>query len=50
MKQQMIGLTGPTGSGKGEVARVLAALGCAIVDADRLSLHCQIKTIKDYEN
>ncbi len=33
----IIGLTGPTGAGKSEAARALAAAGCAIVDADRVS-------------
>lgn len=33
----VIGLTGPTGAGKSEAARALAAAGCAIVDADRVS-------------
>lgn len=35
MKQRIIGLTGPTGSGKSEAARALAARGCVIVDADK---------------
>ncbi len=33
----IIGLTGPTGAGKSEAARALAAAGCVIVDADRVS-------------
>lgn len=33
----IIGLTGPTGAGKSEAARALAAEGCAVVDADRVS-------------
>ena len=33
----IIGLTGPTGAGKSEAARALAATGCAVVDADRVS-------------
>lgn len=35
--KQIIGLTGPTGAGKSEAARALAAAGCAIIDADRIS-------------
>ena len=33
----IIGLTGPSGSGKGEVSRILAAKGGAILDADAVS-------------
>ena len=33
----VIGLTGPTGAGKGEVARRLAEQGCRHVDTDRLA-------------
>lgn len=33
-KPYVIGLTGPTGSGKSTVAQALQRLGCAIVDAD----------------
>ena len=33
----MIGLTGPTGAGKSEVARVWKSLGCEVIDADELS-------------
>ena len=33
----MIGLTGPTGAGKSEAARVFARQGCVIIDADMLS-------------
>lgn len=35
MNEKWIGLTGPTGAGKSEVARVLVQMGCVIVDADR---------------
>ncbi|MBQ9081911.1 MAG: dephospho-CoA kinase [Clostridia bacterium] len=35
--KRVIGLTGPTGAGKSEAARALAAAGCVIVDADQLS-------------
>lgn len=34
----VIGLTGGVGSGKSLVARQLAALGCAVIDADQLAL------------
>lgn len=33
----VIGLTGPTGAGKSSVAKELAALGCAVVDCDRIA-------------
>ncbi len=33
----VIGLTGPTGAGKGEVGRLLAAYGALIIDTDRLA-------------
>ncbi len=33
----VIGLTGPTGSGKSTVARVLEEKGCRLIDADELS-------------
>lgn len=33
----VIGLTGPTGAGKGEVGRILAQKGALIVDTDRLA-------------
>lgn len=33
----MIGLTGPTGSGKSTAAAVFKRLGCAVIDADRLA-------------
>ncbi len=33
----VVGLTGSTGAGKSEVARVLAEKGCAVIDADVLS-------------
>lgn len=33
----VVGLTGPTGSGKSTVARVLAKNGCMVIDADQLS-------------
>lgn len=33
----VVGLTGPTGAGKSEVARVLRHHGCVVVDADVLS-------------
>ena len=33
----VIGLTGPTGAGKSEVARVWERCGCEIIDADKLS-------------
>jgi dephospho-CoA kinase len=34
----VIGLTGPTGAGKGEVAAILARRGALIVDTDGLAL------------
>lgn len=34
---RLIGLTGPTGSGKSEVGRIFAAHGFAVVDADKLA-------------
>lgn len=33
----VMGLTGPTGAGKSEVARVFAQKGCVVIDADVLS-------------
>jgi len=36
-KGVVIGLTGPTGAGKSSVAKELAALGCAVVDCDRIA-------------
>ena len=33
----VIGLTGPTGAGKSSVAKELVALGCAVVDCDRIA-------------
>ena len=33
----VIGLTGPTGAGKSSDAKELAALGCAVVDCDRIA-------------
>ncbi|MDR0913733.1 MAG: dephospho-CoA kinase [Oscillospiraceae bacterium] len=33
---KLIGLTGPTGSGKTSVAKCLSALGCYVIDADKL--------------
>lgn len=33
----LIGLTGPTGAGKGEVARLLQDAGCAVADADKIA-------------
>ena len=33
----VVGLTGPTGAGKSEAARVFAEQGCAVIDADVLS-------------
>lgn len=33
----IIGLTGPTGAGKSSVGEMLAELGCAVIDADRLA-------------
>lgn len=33
----VIGLTGPTGAGKGEVGRVLASRGAMVIDTDRLA-------------
>lgn len=33
----VLGLTGPTGAGKGEAARCLASLGFSVVDADAVS-------------
>ncbi len=33
----LIGLTGPTGAGKGEVAKLLQNVGCAVVDADKIA-------------
>ncbi len=36
-KRFVVGLSGPTGAGKSEVARVWAARGCYIIDADLLS-------------
>lgn len=33
---KLIGLTGPSGAGKGEVARILASFGLAILDADEI--------------
>lgn len=33
----VVGLTGPTGAGKSEVAAVLAERGCAVIDADVLA-------------
>ncbi|MBR2722567.1 MAG: dephospho-CoA kinase [Clostridia bacterium] len=35
-KMLTIGLTGPTGAGKGEVARILDVLGVPVLDADRI--------------
>ena len=32
-----IGLTGPTGAGKSTAARILASLGCAVIDGDALA-------------
>jgi len=40
---KIIGLTGPTGAGKGEVSRVWASLGAAIIDCDAL-YHEMLKT------
>lgn len=37
MKEKIIGITGPTGSGKGVVSEILAEkLGCRVIDADSL--------------
>ncbi|MBR6399904.1 MAG: dephospho-CoA kinase [Firmicutes bacterium] len=36
-KPYIIGLTGNSGSGKGEVCRILEKLGCHIIDCDRLA-------------
>lgn len=33
----LIGLTGPTGAGKGEVSKILTDAGCAVVDADKIA-------------
>lgn len=33
----LIGLTGPTGAGKGAVASILSCAGCAVVDADKVA-------------
>lgn len=36
-KYKIIGLIGPTGAGKSEVAQIFKLLDCAVVDADQLS-------------
>lgn len=33
----LIGLTGPTGAGKGEVSKLLSDAGCAVIDADKIA-------------
>lgn len=34
---KILGVTGPSGSGKSELCRCLAALGCGVIDCDRLA-------------
>lgn len=37
MKTTVVGLTGPTGAGKGRIAEIFAAYGAKIIDADRVA-------------
>ncbi len=37
MAQWIVGLTGPTGAGKGLVAQAFAQRGCAVVDTDKIA-------------
>lgn len=43
MKSKIIGLTGPTGSGKSTAAKILKNLGCAVIDADEIARNALTK-------